>query len=832
MSTVQGQMDGDGDADAFSVFLQAGQRYRFTVKTPSGASSFGSELKLQSGEGKVLFSTASSVSQGAELVGSPETTGWYQLVLTGHSGLNHSVQYEIEAAPLPVDDHSDRVTRTEKLLVGQTLPGQLETRGDVDSFSLDLNSGQRYQFQLDLTGASNAASGIVVKLYRGFDERDATLINEWQSNSDGLIDFDFSTPSGSSYFVTVGATPSGKAATQEYSATNYRLGLTQYSFAAEDDYPNFPLAPSDLRLVQSLQAQFPIAPLDLSNPQDVDWVPVYLVAGTPINITVLKKGLPSESKVSIHDAQGIEFVRGVGEVLFIPPTTGSYWLRAAPEANSSALPSDYEARLRSPYPESDQNNGPQNALFMPVGRLEQSTLYGAGDTDWYRFSVSTIYERSLFRVEVGSGSRPLLQLLKDRGTFEGFSEGSIDSWFQQDPDNPKAYIFSFTPSTSGLQHLIIGANDHPVDRSSRGYTIQRIRIEQDDHGETSNSSTPVNLNQVLQHELTLGDIDLFRLNLEAGKRYQIEHKGGRDGVADSLHLLDDKLHPTGFEMPPTGVLEVEPGRSGSYYLKSMGLGTYTLSVTEIRPDDHPGGGSQLASLGPLPGLNFQGLLVRGGPGADILRGGAEADWLFGGDGADRIEGGPGADVIDGGNGIDRALYSYSLAQHRVQISAQQVVVEGSGAESQGDLLQQVERLVFSQGPALALDLEGHAGQVARLIGALFGKATLTDASLVGLGLRYLDGGMAFGELVAAAVASDLFAERAGSHGHADFVRTVYQNVVGQAPSEATLAEFVGQLDRGETSQAVLARMACELPMTAQQIDLVGLAGSGLPYLEG
>ena len=143
----------------------------------------------------------------------------------------------------------------------------------------------------------------------------------------------------------------------------------------------------------------------------------------------------------------------------------------------------------------------------------------------------------------------------------------------------------------------------------------------------------------------------------------------------------------------------------------------------------------------------------------------------------------------------------------------------------------MERLQFSDSH-LAIDLDGHAGQVARIIGALFGKDTLSRVDLVGIGLKLLDGGTSYADLVALAVRTDFFASLAGSHSNTDFVKAVYQNVVGApAPSDA-LAFYVGALERGEFTQASLGLLACNLDLTAQQIDLVGLAAHGIEYLPG
>ena len=56
-----------------------------------------------------------------------------------------------------------------------------------------------------------------------------------------------------------------------------------------------------------------------------------------------------------------------------------------------------------------------------------------------------------------------------------------------------------------------------------------------------------------------------------------------------------------------------------------------------------------------------------------------------------------------------------------------------------DSLAGVERLQFAD-QQLALDLDGAAGQAARLLGAVFGPASVPNPGYVGIALSLLDGG--------------------------------------------------------------------------------------------
>lgn len=207
----------------------------------------------------------------------------------------------------------------------------------------------------------------------------------------------------------------------------------------------------------------------------------------------------------------------------------------------------------------------------------------------------------------------------------------------------------------------------------------------------------------------------------------------------------------------------------------------------------------------------------GGPGADILRGGSGADWFGGFAGDDRL---------DGGAGIDLARFAVLRADATLLRTGGGWEVT-STAEGRDTLLG-IERVWFAD-RHVALDLDGHAGVVARLLGTLFGKSGPANATFVGIGPSLLDGGMTAIELATAAIGTDAFAGLAGGRSNARFVDFVYRNVVGSAPSPQEQAWLLGILDRAEVSQAELALMASNTEVLAQQIGLAGLFATGLTY---
>lgn len=237
--------------------------------------------------------------------------------------------------------------------------------------------------------------------------------------------------------------------------------------------------------------------------------------------------------------------------------------------------------------------------------------------------------------------------------------------------------------------------------------------------------------------------------------------------------------------------------------------------------DARGGAEAVPSAASVPVLGVQ----TGGDAADTLTGTAFADRLSGGEGNDMLSGGGGNDSLIGGNGLDTARFDRARADYTLGAAGASVQAK-TGSEGL-DSLAGIERLHFADS-ALAFDLNGHAGTVARFLGAVFGPAAVARADYAGIGLGLLDGGMSSADLMRLALEAKL----GPSYTAAAEVQLLFTNLVGRAPDAAELGYFVGTLERGEFTAVSLALMAAELDLNAQNIDLVGLGSTGLAYLPG
>jgi hypothetical protein len=128
---------------------------------------------------------------------------------------------------------------------------------------------------------------------------------------------------------------------------------------------------------------------------------------------------------------------------------------------------------------------------------------------------------------------------------------------------------------------------------------------------------------------------------------------------------------------------------------------------------------------------------------------------------------------------------------------------------------------------LALDLDGHAGTVAKTLGAVFGAESVRQLEFVGIGLLFMDEyGYSAESLMQLAMD-----EKLGRYAsHDQVVNLLYTQVVGQPPSAEVRQSFVSLLDSKVHSVGSLGVLAANTDINRTNIDLVGLAQTGLAYL--
>jgi hypothetical protein len=191
--------------------------------------------------------------------------------------------------------------------------------------------------------------------------------------------------------------------------------------------------------------------------------------------------------------------------------------------------------------------------------------------------------------------------------------------------------------------------------------------------------------------------------------------------------------------------------------------------------------------------------------------------------ADTITLNSASNQVDAGGGVDTAIYNNS---HSIHIISKNSTGYAVSRENDGtDALINVERLKFSD-IKLAIDLDGNAGIVAKILGAVFGQESLSNASYVGIGLSLLDSGMSYQDLVQLALNANLGVGFSNS----GEVNLLYHNIVGEPATPDELTYWIGTITSGQFSQASLGGYAADLDLNTTNINLVGLANTGLEYV--
>ena len=234
------------------------------------------------------------------------------------------------------------------------------------------------------------------------------------------------------------------------------------------------------------------------------------------------------------------------------------------------------------------------------------------DQDWFAVDLEggKRYQIDLEGVPTGRGtlSDPVLQAIRNSS---GFVE-SLDT-FNDDGGVGVNSRTTYTPVTTGTHYLVASG----VTGSVGTYTLSVIYLgangasEADtDFAEDNTTSGRVEVGASATGNIGgLADYDWFRVDLQAGKTYQIDLEGeptGRGTLADTL--LESIRYSFGTAIPDTTNDDLDgtslnsrvtftPTVAGTYYIVAFsgtasGTGTYTLSVRDVTPpddsDDLPG----------------------------------------------------------------------------------------------------------------------------------------------------------------------------------------------------------------------------------------------------
>ncbi|SBT03263.1 hypothetical protein ACCAA_100001 [Candidatus Accumulibacter aalborgensis] len=176
----------------------------------------------------------------------------------------------------------------------------------------------------------------------------------------------------------------------------------------------------------------------------------------------------------------------------------------------------------------------------------------------------------------------------------------------------------------------------------------------------------------------------------------------------------------------------------------------------------------------------------------------------------------------GAGGIDVAVFSGNLTNYALTKTGSSYTVRDLTGTDGIDTISNVERLKFAN-VSLALDVDGNAGKVAKILGAVFGRESVSNKEYVGIGLNLIDGGMTYEALAGLAIGVT------GKKAPVDVVDLLWTNVVGSHPSPGQAQPFVDMLNNGMTTAALVV-LASDTALNQINVNLVGLQQTGLEYI--
>ena len=539
------------------------------------------------------------------------------------------------------DDFSAGTTTTGEVDVGGSVTGNIETVADYgDWFKVELEADTRYQ--IDLEGADTGRGTLVdpgIELLA--NSIGNTVPNTGGSDSGvGKNDRTIYTPSTSdAYYVVVQPSDTGLGT---YTLSVIVLGANGVS-EADTDFPSTTATTGRVDVGASATG-------NISTSGDNDLFRVELEAGKEYQFDLegaaTTRGTLSDPYLGLYDGSVSLIATNDdidsntnpnSQIVYTATATGAHYLAASGRGGSMGT---YTFSVRDVTPESDDcSHDTTTTCEVEVGGSATGNIESQNDRDW-------------FKVELEAGTRYQIDVEgadTDRGTQASPGAGLYDvsgtSLMVSDNDsgvgNNARVIYAPTAAStyyvqaSGLSGpglgtytlsvIVLGASGaSEADTDCLATTATTCRVE-------VGASATGNIE-------TATDRDWFKVELEAGKSYQIDLEGEVGGGTLEDPYLRNICDSSGTEISGTENDDIHGGDSdsrvvftptaaGAYYLVASGYdsasntGTYTLSVTKLETRTEEGDTDFAASVATL------GRVEVGGSATGDIENVADGDWF-------------------------------------------------------------------------------------------------------------------------------------------------------------------------------------------------------------
>ena len=499
-------------------------------------------------------------------------------------------------------------TTTCQVDVGGSATGNIGTAIDEDNFKVELEAGTRYQ--MDLEGAPTGRGTLPDPLLEIRSPTNLPL----SVDDDGGVGANSRviytpTSSGTHYLrARKASTPTGT-----YTLSVIVLGANGVS-EADTDFPTTTATTGRVEVGASATG-------NIDRIFDQDWFRVDLEAGKTYQIDMKGEGggggtLDDPRLFDIRDSDGTA-ISGTAnddadadndnydsQIIYTPTTAGTYYLVADHKGNGTGT---YTLSVREVMPPDDSANVSEGGTDCPsntattcevdIGGSATGTL-DPGDRDWFKLELEagTRYQIDVEGADTNRGTLPnpdtvVLDAMGANLIVNQLSVGDTNSGVGE---NSRTI---YTPEEGGTYFVQV----RDPSSSTGTYTVSVIVLGANGNSEadtdfpaTIATSGRVDVGASATGTFVGIERDHFRVDLEAGTRYQIDVEGadtGRGTAADPRVVLHDASNTQLGANDNSGVgknarMIYTPTAAGTYYVHvAGGPGTYTLSVREVTPPD-------------------------------------------------------------------------------------------------------------------------------------------------------------------------------------------------------------------------------------------------------
>lgn len=497
--TTNGNIEYEGDVDWYRFAARTGNRYQVTLSGVGEGGLGDPILRVLDRDGNELAvndDAEGSLNSALEFI--PAANGEVFIEARGYGdAYTGAYAIGITAERLPRDNIGAATSTRGRINAGQSIEGTLDFPSDADWYRIRLQEGQSYRFTLNSSGESPIDDPLI----RLRDSRGEELAVD-DDGGDGLNSYlEFTAPSTGNYYVE--ATSFTGAATGGYTIS-----------AREGDIP------ADASTDASLSPEGDYREGVLSPAGDRDWYRLNLAEGQGVRVGLNVTGMPDsvgDPYLIIYGPDGAEITRdddggdGLNSWLeFQAPTAGAYYLEARGFSEEEA------GRYAINVVGGEVGDSFDTADALPAtGEPRTSNIGVAGDVDW--FGIELIEGRP-YRFYVdgvegeGALGDPLLVLYDATGTEVA-----------RDDDGGRGLNSNlyFASATGGPYFAAVSSFDG---QSTGRYTIRAVDTDVPGHAYTDEVLDSADDSRISRIEMP-GDVDVYRVTLEAGVTYQIEANG-------------------------------------------------------------------------------------------------------------------------------------------------------------------------------------------------------------------------------------------------------------------------------------------------------------------